>query len=111
PRIAGPEVHQVRFSVVGATVPDRRAAGLPRVARPRFVAGFARARNRIEAPGLLAVLGIEGGDEPANAAVAARHADDDLVLEDQRRVRNRELVHGARRLGVPEDLAGPGVDG
>ena len=34
PRIAGAEVHEIRFGVVRTTVPHRRAAGLPRVTGP-----------------------------------------------------------------------------
>src|SRR4029434_7898782 len=53
---------------------------------------------------------VEGGDERTYAAIPARHADDDLVLEDERRVRDRVLVPGAGGLDVPEDPAGLGVD-
>ena len=51
-----PMPQYVRFSrrIVGAGHPDRRAAVLPGIARPGFVARFARAGNGVEAPGFLA---------------------------------------------------------
>ena len=54
--IAGAEVDEVRLGVVRAAVPDAGAAGLPRVARPRLVAGLALAGDRVEAPDFFAGL-------------------------------------------------------
>ena len=84
----------VRFSsrIVRAGHPRRSAAGLPRrLVRvgPRLVTALAGPRDRVEAPGLGARRGVERGDEPADAVFAARRPDDDLVLDDERRERER----------------------
>ena len=72
--------------------------------------GLARPGNRVEAPDFLAGRGIERGDETADAVFAARRPDDHLVLDDERRQRERVT---RLRLGdrlVPDRLAGLGID-
>ena len=96
-RIAGAEEHEVRLGIVGARVPDGGAAFLPRVARPRVVAGLAGPGNRVDAPHFLAGRRVERRDDPADAEVAARGADDDLVLHDDRRHRDRVALRRAPR--------------
>src|SRR6185295_17044104 len=113
--IAGAEVYEVRLGVVRAAVPHAGAAGLPRIAGPRVVPFFTRPRNRVEAPQFLAVLRVERRNVAADAEIAAGHADDHLVLHDQRRVRDGVLVGDRlaelRGLDVPLDPAGLRVDG
>ena len=110
-RIADAPEGEVGVGVVSADVPDGRAAGLPRIARPGFMARLARPGDGVEAPGFLAGLRVECRDVAADGAVAARRADDHFVLDDQRRVRDGVAV--GRRVadgGVPEDLPVLGVD-
>ena len=103
--------------IVGAAEPGRAAAGLPHVAGP---GGVERAGHRDvlagsvpmwpsivgRVPDLLAGLGIVGLDRADDAELAARVADDDLALHDQRcggvGVAVLVLVH----LLAPDDLAG-----
>ncbi len=70
--VAGAPVGEVGFWIVVARHPHRRAAGLPLIAlRPRLAAGFAGLRNRVGAPELVAVFGIERRDVAAHAELAA----------------------------------------
>src|SRR5207248_11678560 len=59
---------------------------------PGLVAGLALARNGAEAPGFLPGSSLEGGYETADAVLAPGGADDDLILDDQRR--QRECIAG-----------------
>src|ERR1043166_8432683 len=65
----------------------------------------------MEAPELFAVGRIERRDESANAELAARGADDHLVLDDERRNSDRVARFRALERNVPLDLAAPGVQG
>ena len=69
--IADAPVGEIEIGIVGARDPDGGAAGLPGIAGPGFVAGFARAGDGVEAPGFLAGRGVVGGDETADAVLAA----------------------------------------
>ncbi len=59
----------------------------------------------------LPVSRVVGGDEPADAVLAARHADDHLVLHHQRRHGQRIAERVVRHLRVPDRLAALRVDG
>src|SRR6185436_18561910 len=85
PGVARAPIEQVERGIVRTGDPGRRAAALPRVALPGVVARFAVAGDRVEAPRPFSRLGVVGVDETANAVLAAGHADDDLVLHDERR--------------------------
>ena len=112
-RISGRPEQRVGLGIVGAGQP-RRAAALFEidVALPRFGAGLASRGNRPEAPGLLAGVDAVRGKESANAFVAARHAGDDEIADDERR-------HGAavgllrvfRQHDFPEQRAIHAADG
>src|SRR5258707_633754 len=69
--------------IVGAGDPYSGAAGLPSVgiAFPGFAAGLARRRDRELAPQQLSGRRVERRHVVAHAAVAARSAHDDLVLD------------------------------
>src|SRR5262245_121042 len=69
-RIARAPEAEVRLGIVGGRVPHGGAAGAPRLAGPRVVAGLAGARDRVEPPDFLARLRIERGDVAANHHVA-----------------------------------------
>ena len=85
PAVAGAPIGDVRLRVVVARHPDRRAARLPLVAlRPRLAARFSGRRHRVGPPQFLAAVGIVGGEEAADALFAARRADDDLAVGDER---------------------------
>ena len=97
-------IHQIEIGIVGIPTPGRAAADLPFIALPRAGAGVLADRLaeagrlfridqrvgigafRIAAPRQLAGLDIVGADPTANAELAARHADEHLVLEDERSV-------------------------
>ena len=87
--VAGAPEREVGLGIVGAGDPHRTAAGLPLVAlRPRLAARFARRRHGVRPPRLLAGLGVKRRDEAANAHLAARCADHDLAVGDERRHRH-----------------------
>ena len=84
--IAGAEEDQVLLGIVGPGDPDRSAAAQVGVAlRPRPRAGIAGPRDRVEAPGALAGVHVVCVDEPADAVLGAGDADNDLILDDERR--------------------------
>ena len=106
--VAHAPIREIQIGIVRAGQPDRSAAMLPglgiaiglRIGRarlPGLVAGLAGTGNGVEAPGLLAGLGVVGGDEAADAQLAAADADDDLVLDDERRQRQRVARPSSRR--------------
>src|SRR6516165_10366716 len=82
----------------------------PRIARPGFVSRLTRSRNRVETPDLFAGVRVPGGDESANAELAAGHPCDYLVLDDQRRMRHGIALVGIGGLCFPEFLAAFGVE-
>src|SRR5262249_54464069 len=125
--IARPVVHQVQLGIVRIPAPGGAAADLPLLALPGVGAGVradglaevggllridqrvpARA-HRIAAPDLLAVLDVIGGHRAANAELAARDADDHLVLEHVRRRGSGLALAGVAVLDRPHDLAGLGI--
>ena len=73
----------VQRGIVGAGNPDRPAAGLPRVGRPRLAARFARGGDRVTAPELAAAHGVQRRDEPPDAELATRSADHDHPVHHQ----------------------------
>ncbi len=109
--VAGAPERDVALGVVGPGHPDRGAAALPGLAFPGVVAGLAGAGDGVGLPHRLAALGVERLDEAADAELAARDADHDLAVHDQRRERHvvAFLPVGDRR-ALPGDLAGRGVE-
>src|SRR6266481_9835803 len=107
-RIAGAPQHLVGRRVVGPRDPHGAAAGLPGIVLvlPGLAAGLARSRNDIFAPRQLAARGIDRHDEVSHAAVAARSADDDLVIHGERRRREGDAGLAVGESGLPYDLAG-----
>src|SRR5438552_11798762 len=96
--------------IEGSGLPDPAAAGFPRVVIvfPRFAAGIARLRHRVEPPELLAVLDVERRDPAARAAVARAVLDEDFAIGGERG-RQEFLLVAELGLGgdllVPDDLA------
>ena len=74
------------------------------------MAGLAGTGDGVEPPLLLAGLRIVGGDEAADAVLAAGHADDHLVLDDERRQRQRVAGAGVGDAGLPDGPAADRVD-
>src|SRR5206468_12849369 len=83
--VAGAPVRQVELRIVVPRDPHRPAAGLPRVAAPGLAAWLAGGGNRVGPPDLLAGLGVERGDERADAELTARRPDEDFALRHQGR--------------------------
>ena len=109
-RIADAPIHQVEFGIVGAGHPNGTAAVLVRIAFPGVAVLFARAWNRVNAPRFFTGLRIERGEESANAHLAARTADHDLVFDDQRRERAVIALRVIGNLRIPNDFAGLRVE-
>ena len=104
-RIARAPVEQVQLRIVGAGQPRRRAAVLPRVAAPRVRARLTRRRHGPEAPRALAGLRVVGIEESANAAFGAGDADDDLVLDRERRAGRGVVQPGIGERLLPQHAA------
>src|SRR4029077_12977352 len=111
--VADAPVRQIQLRSGGAGQPNRSAAVFPRVgiakafalrrtALPRVRSLFAWRRNRVEAPRLFSCRHVIRGNESADAVLAAADADDHLVLDDERRVRDRVPRLRARDLALPE---------
>ena len=121
PGLPTPQYVRLSVGIVRAGHPDRAAAVLPRLGSqyvvgvrrarlPGLMPGFARPGNRVEAPDLLSRARVVGGDEAANAVLAAADADDDLVLDDERRQRHRVAGLAVGHLGLPQRPAASRVD-
>jgi hypothetical protein len=84
----------------------------PGITAPALVSRFSGTRDRVKTPDFFTGFHIPGSDESANAELSAGSARDDLVLHDERRVRERvSLLRIASRLGLPELTTVAGVDG
>ena len=101
--IAGTVVDRIQSRIIGHPAPCAAATDLPLVALPgleariradRFAEGHGLLRIDLDlivrpfgegAPGLLAGLGVVGGDMALHAEFAAGNPDQDLVLDHQRR--------------------------
>ncbi len=83
---------------------------LPRVARPRIVAGLAGLRDGIEFPDLLSGADVERGDPAIDAVFVRRRPEDDLVLDDERRDIELKALLPVDERPVPDRLAGLRVD-
>ena len=126
-RIAGREIDQPELGVDGRRLPHRRAAVHPHlvVLRPGVVAELAGARDRVERPEQLAVVGVVRFDAAAHADLGAREARDHHAVVVERRARDRKpflpalgldrtrlpcpfvdrAQRGGRRASADEDLA------
>ena len=102
--IADAPVDGVRLGIVRAGYPGGTATGLPAIAEPRIVAGFAGRGDRIEAPGALAGARIVRVEEAADAGLTAAHTHHDLAADGQRR--QGHAVSGF----VVFDLYGPALE-
>ena len=83
---------------------------LPRVARPRIVAGLAGLRDGIEFPDLLSGADVERGDPAIDAVFVRRRPEDDFVLDDERRDIELKALLPVDERPVPDRLAGLRVD-
>ena len=81
--VAGAPEYDVLLGIVRARDPGGGGPGFRAVAAPRLESWFALGGDGPEAPRALAGLGVIGIDEAADPVFAARHPDDDLVLDRQ----------------------------
>ncbi len=104
-RIAGAPIGEVALRIVGAGDVERAAAGAPGVGLvlPGLAAGLARRRDHERLPLRVAGLGIDAGEPVAYAVVAAGRADEDRILERERRCGQLQVGLVAELL-VPDDL-------
>src|SRR6185436_4280874 len=84
---------------------------LPAITFPCIVAELTRPRDGVEAPDPLSASRIVRVDETANPIFAARDADNDLVLQRQRRLRDAVAEHRIGDLDFPQLPAGLRVEG
>src|SRR5205085_9983353 len=93
--------------IIGAGHPDGTAAGLPSVVvpLPGLAARLARRRYGELSPDQLAGRGIESADPVADTLIAVRRSDHDLVLDRERRQRERH-VRCIRKCRLPYHFAG-----
>src|SRR5205085_2732506 len=79
------------------------------LALPGLVTGLARSRDGVKSPGFAARAGVISCNEPANTKLSPGHANDDLVLDHERR--NRQCITGTRirNPGIPDRPACLGV--
>ena len=106
PPVADAPVGDVEVGIVGAGQPDCPAAGPPIVTLPRRATELARARDRVEAPHLVAGRRIVGGDEAADTVLTARRADEHLAVDHERG--HRDVVVAAVVPGrtLPDEPSG-----
>ena len=99
--------------IVASGHPYGAAAGLPGIVLvlPGLAARLARRRDRVFEPKLRSSCGIKRSDPVANAAVAARRADDDLVLDRQNRAGDLQLRQVLGEVRLPHDFAGVLIGG
>ena len=109
-RIARAPEAQVELRIVVPREPHGDAARLPGVTLPGLVTGLSGPRDRVGLPRGLAVFRVEGGDVAADAELAARGADHDLALRDQRRQGEVVTVLVVVDGRVPHHLAGLGIE-
>ena len=107
PRVGIPdaEVDEPAVRIDRRRRPHRRAAVLPLVAGPRTAAEVAVAGAGVEAPQLRARRRVECRHRAAHAHLAARYADDHLVVEVERRERHRPALLPPRVPYAPQNAA------
>ena len=108
--VTGAPVGDAGLGVVVAGQPDRTAAGFPSVGLPGFATGLAGGGDGVRHPFDGAGLGVQGRDVTTNAVFAARGADHDLALGDQRRHGQVITIFPIVDGGLPHFLAGLGIE-
>src|SRR3989442_1225577 len=71
--------------------------------------GLTRSRDGVKSPGFAARARVIRCDKPANAKLSASHANDDLVLDHERRNRHGITCARIRNPGIPDRPACLGV--
>src|SRR5262249_32151925 len=83
--IADAPIEQIQFGIVGTGHPGGAAAVFPTVTGPGFMAFFAGTGNGPEAPGAVTGRDVESGQVAAVRGIPAGDADDDFILDEERR--------------------------
>src|SRR2546428_534226 len=110
-RVCGAPVRQARLGIIVAGDPDSSPARLPLLSLgPRLASRFARRRDRVDPPHLLAVFDVVRRDEAADAAIGTGRADHDLAFGDERRERHVVPALVLRDLRRPDFLSSAGVE-
>ncbi len=106
-RVTGTVVNEVQRRVISSRRPDGAATPEHRFdSRPGLAPPFAGPGNGVESPGAGPGLSVVSIDETAAGVIAARHANDHLVLDHERSKRDGVTVFGFLDRSVPEHLAG-----
>src|SRR5580704_17660912 len=108
--IAGGPESRVRGGIVRTGDPGGRAADFPGGGFPSLVAWLAGAGNGVEAPFAFPGGGVVRVNEAANAVFAAGYAHDDEIFNGERRERDAVAFAIVKRGGIPNYIAGLGVE-
>src|SRR5712664_270389 len=109
-RVARAPPYRVGLRIEAPGHPAAAATRFPRLAAPRLLR-LLGAGDREELPDLAPAGGVDAEDRAAPRPFAALRADDDLVLDEQRRPREADgKLLGVDELGVPRRLAGLHVE-
>src|SRR4029079_4142593 len=105
-RIADAPIKGVGLGIVTSGEPGRPAARFPAVILgPCLAARLAGCGNRIGLPFERAGLGVERLEVAAHPVLAARDADDHMVLDDEGSRIGGDAVLPVIDVGLPDDLA------
>ena len=107
--IAYAPVKQVQRWVITPGDPSWSTTGFPRIVLPRVMSEFARARDRVELPLLLASFRVVGGQKATNSVLATGNANDDRLVDDERRSCHGKAIRRFAYLRLPNDIAGVGI--
>src|SRR5207302_11519102 len=102
---------KIENRIIGASHPHRGASRLPGVTSPGFVAGFTWSWDGVEMPNFLTGVGVIGSDKTSDAKLTTCRAHEDLVFDNQWRVRDRIGGPCVRYGRLPEWAPIFGIDG
>src|SRR5207253_5909505 len=90
--------------------PGGAAAAQVELTGPTRGAGFSRSWDGPKAPSELPGLGVIGGNETADAVVAARSSDENFIFDDKRSAGGPVILVAFGVGNVPEEMTGAGIE-